>query len=80
MAENKNIRERVLKARDRVRPYLQSDGGDIQLVEITKDNTVKVKLQGACHGCPYSIQTLKAGVEQALIKEVPEIKSVVSVD
>jgi Fe-S cluster biogenesis protein NfuA len=80
MAENNTIRERVLKALERVRPYLQSDGGDISLVEITDDNTVKVKLQGACHGCPFSIQTLKAGVEQALIKEVPEIKEVVSVD
>jgi Fe-S cluster biogenesis protein NfuA len=80
MAENKSIKERVLKALDRVRPYLQSDGGDIQLIEITNDHIVKVKLHGACHGCPYSIQTLKAGVEQALIKEVPEIKSVISVD
>jgi Fe-S cluster biogenesis protein NfuA len=80
MAENNNIRERVLKALERVRPYLQSDGGDISLVEITEDNTVKVKLQGACHGCPFSLQTLKAGVEQALLKEVPEIKGVVSVD
>jgi Fe-S cluster biogenesis protein NfuA len=80
MAENTSIKERVLKALDRVRPYLQSDGGDIQLIEITNDHVVKVKLQGACHGCPYSMQTLKAGVEQALIKEVPEIRSVVSVD
>jgi Fe-S cluster biogenesis protein NfuA len=80
MVKNNNIKERVLRALERVRPYLQSDGGDIQLVEVTDDYTVKVKLQGACHGCPYSMQTLKAGVEQALIKEVPEIKSVVSVD
>ena len=80
MAENINIKERVLRALERVRPYLQSDGGDIQLVEVTDDYTVKVRLQGACHGCPYSMQTLKAGVEQALMKEVPEIKSVVSVD
>jgi Fe-S cluster biogenesis protein NfuA len=80
MAENNIIKEKVLKALERVRPYLQSDGGDIQLVEITSDNIVKVKLQGACHGCPYSVQTLKAGVEQALIQEVPEIRSVVSVD
>jgi Fe-S cluster biogenesis protein NfuA len=80
MAVNNSINERVLKALERVRPYLQSDGGDIQLVEVTDDYIVKVKLQGACHGCPYSMQTLKAGVEQALIKEVPEIKSVVSVD
>ena len=80
MADNHSIRERVVRALDRVRPYLQSDGGDISLVEITDDNTVKVKLQGACHGCPFSMQTLKAGVEQALIKEVPEIRKVVSVD
>ena len=80
MSDKKAIRERVINALERVRPYLQSDGGDISLVEITEDNTVKVKLQGACHGCPYSIQTLKAGVEQALLKEVPEIKQVVSVD
>ena len=80
MAEKNNIKERVLIALERVRPYLQSDGGDIQLIEVTEDYIVKVKLQGACHGCPYSMQTLKAGVEQALIKEVPEIKSVVSVD
>ncbi len=80
MPENITIRERVLNALERVRPYLQSDGGDISLVEITEDNIVKVKLQGACHGCPYSIQTLKAGVEQVLLKEVPEIKKVVSVD
>jgi Fe-S cluster biogenesis protein NfuA len=80
MAENINIKERVLKALEKIRPYLQSDGGDIQLIEVTEDFTVRVKLQGACHGCPYSLQTLKAGVEQALIKEVPEIRSVVSVD
>jgi Fe-S cluster biogenesis protein NfuA len=80
MAEKITIRERVVNALERVRPYLQSDGGDITLVEITEDNTVKVKLQGACQGCPFSLQTLKAGVEQALLKEVPEIKKVVSVD
>ena len=80
MKEISSIKERVLKALERVRPYLQSDGGDITLVEITDDNTVRVKLQGACHGCPFSIQTLKAGVEQALIQEVPEIKRVVAVD
>lgn len=80
MSENSTIKERVMRALDKVRPYLQSDGGDISLVEITGDNTVKVRLQGACKGCPYSIQTLKAGVEQALLKEVPEIKGVVAVD
>ncbi len=78
MSETGNIQERVLKALERIRPYLQSDGGDIELVEISEDFTVKVKLTGACHGCPYSMMTLKAGVEQALINEVPEIKSVIS--
>jgi Fe-S cluster biogenesis protein NfuA len=80
MSDKNSIRERVLQALEKVRPYLQSDGGDISLVEITEDNTVKVKLQGACHGCPYSVQTLKAGVEQVLLKEVPEISKVESVD
>ncbi|OFY62378.1 MAG: hypothetical protein A2V64_02455 [Bacteroidetes bacterium RBG_13_43_22] len=72
------MRERVVKALNRVRPYLQSDGGDIELLEITEDLSVKVKLTGACHGCPFSMQTLKAGVEQAIMKEVPEIKRVIS--
>ncbi|HEX2921152.1 MAG TPA: NifU family protein [Bacteroidales bacterium] len=72
------MRERVAKALERVRPYLQSDGGDIDLLDVTEDMTVKVKLKGACHGCPYSLQTLKAGVEQAIMKEVPEIKKVIS--
>ncbi len=74
------LMDKVSKALERVRPYLQADGGDISLVEVTDDKMVRVKLLGACHGCPYSLQTLKAGVEQALLKEVPEIKGVVSVD
>jgi Fe-S cluster biogenesis protein NfuA len=78
MSEIKNVRERVIKALERVRPYLQSDGGDIELLEVTDDLSVKVKLTGACHGCPFSMQTLKAGVEQAIMKEVPEIKKVIS--
>jgi Fe-S cluster biogenesis protein NfuA len=79
MAESKFIKERVMKALERVRPYLQSDGGDIELIEVADDMSVKVKLTGACHGCPYSMQTLKAGVEQAIMKEVPEIKRVITV-
>jgi Fe-S cluster biogenesis protein NfuA len=78
MSEIKSIRDRVKKALERVRPYLQSDGGDIELLEVTDDFSVKVRLKGACHGCPYSMQTLKAGVEQAIMKEVPEIKRVMS--
>jgi Fe-S cluster biogenesis protein NfuA len=79
MAESKFIKDRVVKALERVRPYLQSDGGDIELIEVADDMSVKVRLTGACHGCPYSMQTLKAGVEQAIMKEVPEIKRVISV-
>jgi len=78
MTDTISIRNRVMKALDRVRPYLQSDGGDIDLIDVTDDMTVKVKLTGACYGCPYSMQTLKAGVEQAIMKEVPEIKRVIS--
>lgn len=78
MSENKSIKDRVMKALERVRPYLQSDGGDIDLLEISDDFTVKVRLKGACHGCPYSMQTMKAGVEQAIMQEVPEIKRVIS--
>jgi Fe-S cluster biogenesis protein NfuA len=78
MTDIKIIKERVTKALEKVRPYLQSDGGDIDLVEITDDFTVKVKLTGACKGCPYSMQTLKAGVEKAIMQEVPEITRVIS--
>ena len=74
MSETVKIKERVLKALEKVRPYLQSDGGDIDLIEVTDDMSVKVKLTGACHGCPYSMQTLKAGVEQAIMMEVPRSK------
>jgi Fe-S cluster biogenesis protein NfuA len=72
-------KEKVKKAVESVRPALQMDGGDMDLVEITGDGVVKVRLKGACVGCPMSQMTLKAGVERALKKEVPEIKSVEAV-
>ena len=78
--EKKQIITRINNALERIRPYLVQDGGDISLEEITDELVVKVKLHGACHGCPYSYQTLKAGVEQALRQEVPEIKELVAVD
>jgi Fe-S cluster biogenesis protein NfuA len=74
-----DITTRVSKALEKVRPYLQSDGGDIMLVEVTDDMTVKVKFTGACHGCPHRMQTLKGGVEQFIRQEVPEIREVVLV-
>lgn len=64
---------------DLVRPYLVADGGDISFVEVTDDMVVKVQLLGACGSCPFSIQTLKNGVEQAMKKEIPEVKEVIAV-
>lgn len=72
------MKEKVQKALDKVRPSLQADGGDVELVEVTADNVVKVKLKGACAGCPMSQMTLKNGIEKFLKKEIPEIKSVES--
>lgn len=63
-----------------IRPYLQQDGGDIQFVELTDDNIVNVELLGACGSCPYSLITLKNGVEAAVRKAIPEIKSVEAVN
>jgi len=74
------IKERVEKALKKIRPYLVADGGDIAIVEITDDMVVRVELKGACNGCPFSMQTLKAGVEMAVRNEVPEIKEVVDVN
>ena len=76
--EINKIHDKIKNELEKIRPYLQADGGDINLVEITEDFVVKVELTGACSGCPYSEQTLKAGVEQALKKEIPEVKKVIS--
>ena len=71
------LKERVEKALEKIRPYLVADGGDISIVDITDDMVVQVEMKGACNGCPFSMQTLKAGVEMAVRNEVPEIKEVV---
>ena len=73
------MREAVQKAIDQIRPNLQMDGGDVELVDITEDGVVKVKLLGACGGCPMSQMTLKMGIEKHLKKEVPQVKEVVSI-
>ncbi len=73
------MRERIETALNRVRPFLQADGGDVELVDVTPEGVVKVKLTGACGGCPMSQMTLKHGVEKAIREEVPEITEVVSV-
>ena len=77
---DQNILEKVEEALSQVRPYLESDGGDIRLIEVTDDYVVKVKLLGACSDCQVSMMTLKAGVEQAVKKVLPQLKEVVDVD
>jgi len=74
------LQERVKKViEEEVKPALQMDGGDIELVGVDEDGTVKVKLLGACGSCPFSMMTLKMGVEQSLKNLVPEVKQVVAV-
>ncbi len=77
--KKKTYIKRILKVLELVRPYLNSDGGDIEFVSLQEDLTVHVKLVGACGTCPMSIQTLKFGVENALRNAIPEIKEVVAV-
>ncbi|MGW8273212.1 MAG: NifU family protein [Thermodesulfovibrionales bacterium] len=72
-------KEKVSEAIDKIRPLLQRDGGDVQVVEVTDEGVVKVKLVGACGTCPMSIMTLKNGIEARLKQDVPEVTSVVSV-
>jgi Fe-S cluster biogenesis protein NfuA len=74
------MEEKVLKALDTIRPYLQADGGDVELVKVTEAGIVEVKLTGACGNCPMSQMTLRAGVERALIREVPGIRRVEAVN
>jgi Fe-S cluster biogenesis protein NfuA len=69
------MKEKVEKALEKIRPALQADGGDIQLIDVV-DGVVKVRLTGACGGCPMSQMTLKMGVEKTLKQEVPEVKRV----
>ena len=73
------MKERVEEALEKIRPSLQADGGDVQLIEVSEDGVVKLKLIGACRGCPMSQMTLKMSIERALRKAIPEIKEVQSV-
>ena len=85
--ENSDVRrpqadfeEKVKNTIETIRPELQSHGGDIELVGIENDNTVKIRLQGACQGCPGAQMTLKMGVERLLKEKIPEVKEVIAVD
>ncbi|HHZ20251.1 MAG TPA: NifU family protein [Firmicutes bacterium] len=73
------MKEKVQAVLEKVRPSLQADGGDVQLVDVTSDGVVKVRLQGHCAGCPMSQMTLKNGIERLLKSEVPEVQRVESV-
>ncbi|MGL6104551.1 NifU family protein [Romboutsia sp.] len=73
------MKEEVAKVLERVRPILQRDGGDVELVDVSEDGVVSVRLQGACKGCPGAAMTLKAVIENLLVKEVEGVKQVVGV-
>ena len=74
-----SVQERVEKALNMCRPYLQADGGDVELVRITDDGIAEVRLQGVCTHCPMSRMTLRAGIERTILSCAPEIKRVESV-
>lgn len=73
------MKERVLAAIEKIRPNLQADGGDIELVEITAENDVKVRLKGACGTCPFAQMTLQSQVATTIKKDVPEVNNIISV-
>lgn len=73
------MKEKVVAILDRIRPSLQADGGDVELVDVSDDGIVKVRLVGACAGCPMSTLTLKNGIERILKENVPEVQSVLTV-
>ncbi|WP_411028978.1 NifU family protein [Spongiimicrobium sp. 3-5] len=77
---SEQIKQNIEKALDEIRPFLQSDGGDISLISIDNDTSVKVRLEGACVGCSVNQMTLKSGVEMTIKKYVPQIEEVISVD
>jgi Fe-S cluster biogenesis protein NfuA len=70
------ITERVQKSLDTVRPYLQADGGDVELLRVTEDGFVEVRLIGSCVSCPMSRMTLRAGVERKILRDIPEVRRV----
>ncbi|HNW88722.1 MAG TPA: NifU family protein [Bacteroidales bacterium] len=80
MATKEELIQKVQNVIGQIRPYLEADGGDISFIELTDDNVVNVELHGACRSCPMSLMTLKNGVEAAVIKAIPEIKSVEAVN
>ena len=79
MSAEHNLQEQVEKSLSSIRPGLQTDGGDVELVDVNEKGVVSVRLTGACRGCPMSTMTLKMGIERVLREQIPEIKSVEAV-
>lgn len=75
-----DLLQKVESALDTIRPYLEADGGNVSVEEITSDNIVKIKLLGACGSCPMSFMTMKAGIEQAVKRAVPEISAIEAIN
>ncbi len=73
------MKAQVQRALNNIRPFLQADNGDVELVEVSEDGIVKVRLLGACTDCPLSSMTLRAGIERAIMKEVPAVRRIESV-
>ena len=74
-----DLRKRVEEVMNMIRPNLQADGGDVELINVTDEGVVQVRLQGACHGCPMAAMTLQMGIERILRKELPEVTGVENV-
>lgn len=75
-----DVSSRVAQVLDRIRPAVQSDGGDVELVEVTREGLVRIRLHGACVGCPSSLMTLRVGIERNLMDYVPEVTGVEAVE
>ncbi len=80
MSQDPSLLARVENALNQLRPYLEADSGDVSLIEITDDMVVRLKFLGACRSCSMSAMTLKAGIEQTILRMVPEIKSVEAIE
>ena len=80
MNQNPELLKRIEQTLDTLRPYLEADGGNVALEEVTDDMVVKLKLTGACKDCKMSIMTLKAGIEQALLRAIPELTAVEAIN
>jgi Fe-S cluster biogenesis protein NfuA len=75
-----SLQQKVEEALDTIRPYLEADGGNVEVIEITDDQTLRIELKGACKSCNMSHMTMKSGIEETIRRAVPEIKEIISVN